>query len=144
VGFQAFQYKREDVPQLPYGYNPAARGYDGLQLQKSGRSTGTTTAAYHGLYSVELKRLQNTKGPGYHLELQWTTKTSSSDSTVKFAEPGDSGAWVATLGGEVFGMVTGGDVQQGTTYVCPIKDIFDDIKLLTRATDIRIAPTSIP
>ena len=60
-----------------------------------------------------------------------------------FAEPGDSGSWVYTPTGEVFGVLHSGDLRKGTMRVASIVDIFNDIKTLTGATEVRIAPFPI-
>lgn len=104
---------------------------------KSGRSTGVTEAVFNGLRSVELDRLKSEKGPGYELRIKWTTKISFMDEP--FAEPGDSGSWIYAMDGSVFGLLTGGDERQGTTYVCRMKDVFDDIKDITGAVEVRTA-----
>lgn len=58
-----------------------------------------------------------------------------------FVEPGDSGAFVFSAAGGVVGLFWGArDRNYGTGYVTPIDDILDDIKLLTNAQEVEIAP----
>jgi hypothetical protein len=45
--------------------------------------------------------------------------------------------------GKVFGMLAGGDERLGTTYFCRINDVFDDIKDITGAAEVRIAPPPV-
>jgi hypothetical protein len=109
-------------------------------MKKSGRSSHLTSAKCNILKSVELDRLKTSKGPGYGLVMSWSTKIPAGEN--HFAEPGDSGAWIFGSGGYIFGIVTRGDVVQDTTYVCRTEDIFSDIKDITGAVDVRIAPSS--
>lgn len=88
---------------------------------------------------MELDRIKSSKGPGYGLVVSWSTKVPAGAN--HFSEPGDSGAWIFSPGGYLFGIVTGGDVGQDSTYVCRTDDIFSDIKDITGAVDVRIAPS---
>ncbi|KAJ6177996.1 hypothetical protein N7519_008457 [Penicillium mononematosum] len=56
---------------------------------------------------------------------------------------GDSGSWVTRVDGKVLRILTGGDERQGTTYFCRINDVFDDIKDITGAAEVRIAPPPV-
>lgn len=116
---------------------------DGSKLYKSGRSTSMTASVYHGLESVKLDRLQSKKGLGYHLVITWVYKIATSENSLPFAEHGDSGAWITRVDGKVFGILTGGDERQDTTYFCRINDVFDDIKDITGAVEVRIAPAPV-
>ncbi|KXG53650.1 uncharacterized protein PGRI_007000 [Penicillium griseofulvum] len=116
----------------------------GTTLYKSGRSTGETTSVYHGLGSVTLDRIESKDGARYYPVITWVCKTSNAESSFPFAVRGDSGAWITRVDGKVFGILTGGDERQGTTLFCRINDVFDDIKDITGAVDIRIAPAPAP
>jgi len=41
--------------------------------------------------------------------------------------------------GNVIGMLLGGFERSGISYITPIVDIFNDIKILTKAEDVRLA-----
>ena len=97
----------------------------------------------HSLESVELDRLKRKQGHGYHLAINWVRKVPTSESTT-FAEAGDSGAWITRVDGMVLGMLTGGDQRQGTIYFCQMNDVFADIKDITGAVEVRIAPGPVP
>ncbi|KAJ5788383.1 hypothetical protein N7457_003373 [Penicillium paradoxum] len=116
---------------------------DGLRLYKSGRSTGMTCSVHHGLESIRLDRLESKKGPGYDLVITWVSKTATPEDSIPFARLGDSGAWITRVDGKVFGIVTGGDERQGTTYFCRMNDVFEDIKDNTGAVEVRIAPVPV-
>ncbi|OQE19300.1 hypothetical protein PENFLA_c019G02441 [Penicillium flavigenum] len=136
-GNKGFQYSNTPT-NLPY-HGPFMHARDGLKLYKSGRSTGMTASVYHGLESVRLDRLESKKGPGYRLVITWVNKIATSENSYPFAEGGDSGSWITRVDGKVFGILAGGDERQGTTYFCRINDVFDDIKDITGAADVRIA-----
>lgn len=123
---------------LQFHHDPDLELKEGLKLRKSGRSTGSTASVFNELQSVELLRLNSRKGPGYQLTISWVTKIPKMD--YSFAEPGDSGSWIYSAGGAVLGMLTGGDERQETISLCRMQDIFNDIKDLTGAADVQIAP----
>lgn len=68
----------------------------------------------------------------------WEHKIAGSRGT-DFAKYGDSGSWVYTLGGEPAGMLKGGDEAHGTGTMSLMPDIFDDIKSVTGAINVRVA-----
>ncbi|KAJ5835364.1 hypothetical protein N7447_001390 [Penicillium robsamsonii] len=141
-GNNAFQYSNEPTNPRYYG-GSIGNVLDGLNLYKSGRSTAMTASVYHGLESVELERLKSKKGPGYILGITWVSKMATPENSFPFAEHGDSGAWITRMDGKVFGILTGGDERQGTTYFSRINDVFDDIKDVTGAVEVRIAPVPV-
>ncbi|CAI7583811.1 unnamed protein product [Penicillium glandicola] len=89
------------------------------------------------------KRFKSKKGPGYYFVITWVSNIATSESSIPFAEAGDSGAWITRVDGKVFGILTGGDPRKGTTFFCRISDIFDDIKDITGAVEVRIAPAPV-
>ncbi|KAJ5202662.1 hypothetical protein N7449_004741 [Penicillium cf. viridicatum] len=119
----------------PYHGGSFMNSRDGLKFYKSGRSTGMTASVYHGLDSVRLDRVESKKGDGYHLVITWVNKIATSDNSFPFADDGDSGSWITRVDGKVFGILTGGDDHQGTTYFCRVNDVFDDIKYITGAAE---------
>jgi hypothetical protein len=139
MSFKGFKFNTN----LPYfgGYIPDVPS--GLDLCKSGRSTSMTTSVYNGLESVKLDRLESKEGPGFHLVITWVSKIATPEGPFSFAEPGDSGALITRMDGKVLGILTGGDERQGTTYFCRINDVFDDIKDITGAVEVRIAPAPV-
>ena len=56
-----------------------------------------------------------------------------------FAIPGDSGSFVGNGRGEVVGMLLGGHERTDTSIFTPMVEIFDDIKRITNAVEVRIA-----
>lgn len=109
-----------------------------MKLNKTGRSSGTTSGVYNDLMSVDICR-QRTRDGGSERIATWVHSVVSSTSQT-FAEPGDSGSWVYTECGDVFGMLIRGDERKGTVSICSIFDIFKDIRALTGAAEVRIAP----
>jgi hypothetical protein len=102
-----------------------------------------TTSAYHGLESVRLDWVESKKGAGYHHIITWVNKIATSENSYPFAEGGDSGSWITRVDGKVLGILAGGDERLGTTYFCRINDVFDDIKDITGAAEVRIAPPPV-
>ncbi|KAJ5471079.1 hypothetical protein N7530_008436 [Penicillium desertorum] len=141
-GNKGFQYSNTPT-NPPYHGGSLMHARDGLKLYKSGRSTGMTASAYNGLESVRLDRLESRKGAGYHLVITWVNQIATSENSYPFAEGGDSGSWITRVDGKVFGMLAGGDERMGTTYFCRINDVFDDIKDITGAAEVRIAPPPV-
>ncbi|KAJ5180240.1 hypothetical protein N7492_003450 [Penicillium capsulatum] len=142
VGSKAFHYDtRSFISGFSYDGEIGERLFKpGMELSKSGRSTKFTTAVYNGLRSAEITRLASKRGTGSMVEICWSTKVAPKNK--EFAERGDSGSWIFDPDqGSVLGMLTGGNVGQDTTYVCLTEDIFDDIKDITGAIDVRIAPS---
>ncbi|KAM5430396.1 hypothetical protein McanMca71_005692 [Microsporum canis] len=58
--------------------------------------------------------------------------------SVTFGEPGDSGSFVFSLDGSFVGLYLGGDRDAGTGLFMEASDLFEDIKLITGARDVRI------
>ncbi|KXG45491.1 uncharacterized protein PGRI_040400 [Penicillium griseofulvum] len=120
--------------------NPQLKVYPGMELYKTGRSIGTTRRQYNGLKSVNISRARKANGGSYILPT-WEHSVSRSSIGEAFSETGDSGSWVYTARGEVFGMLNAGNMRLETASVSCIFDIFNDIKELTGASEVRIAPS---
>lgn len=67
--------------------------------------------------------------------ITWDPAISSNN---EFAEPGDSGSLIYTNAGKVVGMLVGGNERLPTWTFSPIEDVFEDIKTVTRAEDVRL------
>jgi hypothetical protein len=72
----------------------------------------------------------------------WEHKIAS-NGDGDFAEQGDSGSWVYTISGELVGMLNSGDEAHGTGTMTLMSDIFDDIRSVTGATNVRVAPEPV-
>ncbi|OQE40055.1 hypothetical protein PENCOP_c006G07811 [Penicillium coprophilum] len=142
-GNNGFHYYSNASHNPPYHGGSTLNSRSGATIHKSGRSTSMTASLYHGLESVQLDRLKSDKGPGYNFSIIWIYKTATPEDSFSFAEPGDSGAWMTRMDGKVLGILTGADERQSTHYFCRISDVFDDIKDITGAVEVRIAPTPV-
>lgn len=104
---------------------------------KSGRSTGFTRGYVNVIKGVRIAHVRNARGPGSRsietFELQVTGKDQ-----MDFGVPGDSGSFITDLNGKVIGMLLGGTERANASYVTPLVDIFEDIKRVTRAEDVRL------
>ncbi|KAJ5812953.1 hypothetical protein N7447_009976 [Penicillium robsamsonii] len=125
------------TPPSEFLFNPQLQADPPMNLYKSGRSTGTTHGYYNGLVAVGIYRRRTANG-GFEKVVTWEHAIAGSVSQP-FAEPGDSGSWVYTSTGEVFGVLNSGNRRKNTMSISCIFDIFKDIKELTHA-EVRIAP----
>lgn len=106
---------------------------------KSGRSTFLTKASFSSLKSVEIKREPDPSSPDCtRLVTRWEYGFASATRGA-FVEPGDSGSFVFTIVRGVIGLFWGGSERHDVGYVTPIEDILNDIKVVTGASDVRIA-----
>ncbi|KAJ5836655.1 hypothetical protein N7447_002681 [Penicillium robsamsonii] len=121
-----------------FQFNPQLKVHSGMMLYKTGRSSGATSAPYNGLIKVDICR-QKTESGGFQKIPTWVHSVAN-ETPQAFAEPGDSGSWVYTNYSDVFGMVLSGNERLGTASISSIFDIFKDIKVLTDAAEVRIAP----
>jgi hypothetical protein len=112
----------------------------GIEFFKSGRSTSITRARFSKLKSVlisqEPERVHGGLRPPKPV-ITWEYAFASSEGP--FAESGDSGTFVFNQIGGVVGLLWGGAERSDTAYVTPIEAIFDDIKEVTGALEVRIA-----
>lgn len=106
------------------------------RLWKSGRSTGLTSGDYKCLVQAEITRELDEKG---ELVVKATHEHMVSTSDGAFGEPGDSGSFVFDRYGGVMGMVLAGFERKETVYFAHIDNIFNDIKEVSGAEDVRIA-----
>lgn len=56
----------------------------------------------------------------------------------RFSEQGDSGAFIFDNRRQVIGLLFAGCDEKNATYFTHILDVFDDIKAVTGAVDVRI------
>lgn len=122
-------------PQLQFIANMA-------KLYKSGRSTKITSGLYGGLQEVSLVETETEHG--VQVVETWEHQIATTAISEAFAEKGDSGAWVYTGQNQVFGMLKSGHERRCTMSISRLVDIFEDIKLLTGAEEVRIAPGPAP
>ncbi|KXG54559.1 uncharacterized protein PGRI_077030 [Penicillium griseofulvum] len=135
---------------FPYGNNvqfsgafgqPITEPFFGLELQKSGRSSQITTGTYSELECVTFTQTKGDDGQTIVVPT-WEHKIAS-NGDGDFAEQGDSGSWVYTISGELVGILKGGDEAHGTGTMMLMPDIFDDIRSVTGATNVRVAPEPV-
>ncbi|KAJ5187361.1 hypothetical protein N7449_010355 [Penicillium cf. viridicatum] len=137
-GNRPFHYGRPEQPPEQFIYDPSFEPSRGLKLQKCGRSTGITTGTFSGLKCVRFTEALDEYGMVQTIPT-WEHKIASGPDG-SFVEKGDSGSWVYTKAGEVVGILKSGDESKDTGTINLMSDIFDDIKSITGATNVRIAP----
>lgn len=109
-----------------------------VKLQKAGRTTQFTTGDYANVVQSQISR---ERGPHGQLQTKITHEhaVANTRSRSPFSEPGDSGAFVVDPRGGVIGLLIGGWDRKNSTYFTPIETVFDDIKDVTGAVEVRIA-----
>ncbi|KAJ5617636.1 hypothetical protein N7537_002750 [Penicillium hordei] len=140
-GNRPFHYSRFGHPGwLPeqFIYDPNFEPLCGLKLHKCGRSTGITTGTYSFLDCVRFTETLDEYGMAQTIPT-WEHKVASGPDG-SFAEKGDSGSWIYTQDGAVVGILKSGDQSKDTGTMTLMSEIFDDIKSITGATNVRIAP----
>lgn len=98
---------------------PAVQGIASLPegnplVFKRGRTTGITAGVLGGLCPAAVRLAGDPAGIHHR---GWMVFPRPSE---KFAQPGDSGAWVLTASGQAIGLLTGGDNADGTALFTPL------------------------
>lgn len=110
---------------------------DEMRLYKLGGKTGFTGGILNGVREADLHgwtedaqgRLGFFRGKA-NLIMPFACTT--------FGDPGDSGSFVIDGEGRFAGLYFGGDQSRGTGLFIEAKDLFEDIKHVTGARDVRI------
>lgn len=118
-------------------------------ILKCGRSTAITRAVFSELECIHICRVEDPDHPGQvRIITSWEYVFAGTSRGCVFAGPsvgnlvewGDSGSFAFTEHGGVIGLLWGGAELNDVGYVTLIEDIFEDIKVVTGASDVRIAP----
>ncbi|KAJ9295969.1 hypothetical protein DTO271G3_5544 [Paecilomyces variotii] len=102
---------------------------------KAGRTTGYTQGTYNSLESAVIadKIVNGETVRTYTLEHAVCGRHGQC-----FGDQGDSGSFVFTYSGTVIGTIFGGNTDRPISYFTHIVDIFNDIKKITGASNVRI------
>ncbi|KAJ5995501.1 hypothetical protein N7481_002478 [Penicillium waksmanii] len=132
-----FAYGVNEVPNR-FSYEPAVdTGLFDKILFKTGRSTKKTSGRYHGLQKCMLHREPDETAPaGYRIVPTFTHSVSILDNQT-FCEPGDSGSLIYKESEKVVGMFFAVSQRINTWNFQLISDIFDDIKIVSGASEVR-------
>ncbi|KAK2847610.1 hypothetical protein FQN49_005716 [Arthroderma sp. PD_2] len=106
------------------------------KVLKLGRSTEKTKGYFSGLKSALLNVYD---GKGGMSEVKTLEYAVTGASGTLFSDPGDSGALVFDEGANCIGMIFAGSTTSKASYVTLLPDLYDDIKRITGAVDVRIA-----
>lgn len=90
-------------------------------MNKFGRGSGFT----RGRFSFIPSHVNVSDSPNETTEQIFVSLSGGGDI---FSYRGDSGAWVLNGKGQLGGMIMGGHLQNGGTYVTPISVVFEDIE----------------
>ncbi|KAL2833887.1 hypothetical protein BDW59DRAFT_168914 [Aspergillus cavernicola] len=116
---------------------PTATIRKDTKLHKLGRKTGATWGRYNGLKTATVAE-HVVNGHVVHKPTFEHTIVSQGRGVEAFELPGDSGALVYSVSGEVVGMCFGGFNHGDVGYFTHIHDLLDDITAVTGATEIRL------
>ncbi|CAI7662301.1 unnamed protein product [Penicillium glandicola] len=125
-------------PSGPFYHNPEFELFSGLELRKSGRSSRITSGRYNEMECIEFTKAKSKSGQ-VNVVPTWEHKIASGPDG-NLVESGDSGSWVYTRTGALVGILKSGNEAHGTGTMTLMADIFDDIRSVTVATNVRIAP----
>lgn len=104
---------------------------------KVGRSTTYIAGYYSSLKDARISQVSNAAGV---LVMKATLEHSVTGMSGKhFSDLGDSGAMVFQGSGALVGMLCDGCIEHPISYISLAEDLFDDIKRVTGATDVRVA-----
>ncbi|EFE31002.1 uncharacterized protein ARB_02196 [Trichophyton benhamiae CBS 112371] len=109
---------------------------ENTQVYKLGRSTRRTKGNFSGLTSALLDTPDNRGGAPEVKSLEYAV---TGPSGWLFSGPGDSGALVFDKYANCIGMVISWNTISKVSYVTLLPDLFDDIRQVTGAVDVRIA-----
>jgi hypothetical protein len=110
---------------------------DEMRLFKLGRRTGFTAGTLNGVREADVHRRRKTDQGDWE-SVKGKSLVVVPKSCVIFGDPGDSGSFVVDGDGQFAGLYCGGDGQRGTGLFIEATDLFDDIKLITGASDVRV------
>jgi hypothetical protein len=110
-----------------------------FSVYQAGALHATRTDSYFGVTN-EIKAVVRTVGLGETVGWEWIVVHEQDDKN--FSQPGDSGACVFDMNGEVVGLVTSGRVAEKVlrwwdssgadlTFVAPIDQVLEDIEKVT-------------
>ena len=107
------------------------------ELYKIGRSSGFTKGEYGPLEQVHIYRSRDPQGNP--VSVATLEHSISYPPTSPFCLLGDSGSFIFENSGGVVGLLFGASERKDTAYFTHITDLFDDIKEVTGAIEVRIA-----
>lgn len=107
-----------------------------MRLVKIGRRTGFTEGQLDGIRLADIQSWVQVDGV-------WSSAKGRVHLVAPlhksvFGDPGDSGSFVMSMAGSFVGLYMGGDRDRGTGLFIAAKDLFEDIKRITGATDVRV------
>ncbi|KAK2759030.1 hypothetical protein FQN54_003129 [Arachnomyces sp. PD_36] len=112
---------------------------DDMPLYKLGRRTGFTGGALNGIRESDIHGWSR-DSQGVERFYRGKAHLVVCRECQAFGDLGDSGSFVVDEVGRFAGLYLGGDTEKGTGLFTVAEDLFEDIKQITGATDVR-APT---
>ena len=111
---------------------------DDIDVFKWGRTTHLTRGRYRGSERSEIKSwTRDSDGNKVETAGPESVIVGMGYGTI-FSRGGDSGAFVVDRFGSLVGLTWAGNDNTGVTYVMQVDDLFEDIKSMTGAIEVRL------
>ena len=111
---------------------------DEIDVFKWGRTTHLTRGRYRGSEQSETKLwARDAQGNKVECIRPDSVVVGMGYDTI-FSRGGDAGAFVVDRFGSLVGLVWGANDNTGVTYVMQVDDLFEDIKRMTGAIEVRL------
>ncbi|EER36451.1 conserved hypothetical protein [Histoplasma capsulatum H143] len=119
------------------GQPPKKKILHELSLYKIGRRTNFTTGKYQSLRTLHLESWK-TDDKGKKLVVVTEEEAIASKKGSLFSAKGDSGSFIFDEEANFVGLLFAGNMDTGVGYFTPATILFEDIKAMTGALDVRL------
>ncbi|KAG5288483.1 14-3-3 protein epsilon [Histoplasma capsulatum G186AR] len=109
----------------------------GSALYKIGRRTNFTSGRYQGLHSVHLESWKTDKTDKKAVAVMEEAAVTDKNG-LQFCAPGDSGSFIFDVETKFVGLLFAGNMETGVGYFTPAAILFEDIKAMTGALEVRL------
>ncbi|EER42729.1 conserved hypothetical protein [Histoplasma capsulatum H143] len=109
----------------------------GSALYKIGRRTNFTSGRYQGLHSVHLESWKTDKN-GKKTVVVTEEEAVTRKNGLQFCAQGDSGSFIFDVEMKFVGLLFAGNMETGVGYFTPAAILFEDIKAMTGALEVRL------
>ncbi|OAX85228.1 hypothetical protein ACJ72_00388 [Emergomyces africanus] len=109
----------------------------GSSLYKIGRRTNFTTGSYQALRTLHLKS-HRPSDQSQSIMVVTEEAAIASKRGLRFSAEGDSGSFIFDQQTNFVGLLFAGNMEMGVAYFTPATILFEDIKTMTGALDVRL------
>ncbi|EFR03826.1 hypothetical protein MGYG_06825 [Nannizzia gypsea CBS 118893] len=125
-------YSNSETRQADWAKGQAVKKHD----RNLGRSTKKTRGLFSGLSSAHIRTPDGQGGISNIVTHEYTVTGASG---MLFSDPGDSGALVFDDTANCIGLIFVGNKYTRASYITLLPDLFNGIKIITGAVNVRIA-----